>query len=168
MNIRKILGRFLYCIGGVLPHGTYDQFPVSQTIRRCAGRLLFDSAGKGLNIGRRCRLSNHISMGSYSSIGDGSYVSGRLIVGNSVMIAPQCVFLGLNHIFDPVSLEHTGSESKPITIKDHVWIGYGAKILAGVTIGEYSIVGAGAVVTKDVEPYSIVGGVPAELIKKRK
>jgi acetyltransferase-like isoleucine patch superfamily enzyme len=53
-------------------------------------------------------------------------------------------------------------------VQDDVWIGHGATILKGVTIGMGSIVSAGAVVTKDVEPYSIVGGVPARVIKSRK
>lgn len=148
---------------GVLPHGTYKQFPVSQAIRRISGKLLFDECGKGINLGRRCRLSNHISIGYGSGIGDFGYVSETLLIGKHVMIAPQCVFLGLNHIFDENTLEHKGSTSSPITIGDYSWIGYGAKILGGVNIGEYSIVGAGAVVSKDVEPYSVVGGVPARI-----
>lgn len=55
----------------------------------------------------------------------------------------------------------------PTDVEDHVWIGFRAIILSGVTIGEGSIVGAGAVVTKDVEPYTIVAGVPAKLIRSR-
>ena len=168
MNVKKSVGRIIYAVGGILPHGTYKQFPISQAIRRAAGRLLFDQAGKGMNIGRKCRLSKHVSLGRNSSIGDGSYVSGVLKIGDNVMIAPQCVFLGLDHIFNKETLQHEGHESVPITIEDHAWIGYGAKILSGVTVGEYSIVGAGAVVTKNVEPYTIVGGVPAKMIGKRK
>lgn len=168
MNIKKLFGRVLYAVGGVLPHGTYEQFPISQAIRRAACRLLFDKPGTRMNIGRKCRFSNHIMIGDRSSIGDYAYITGELVIGDYVLIAPQCVFLGLDHVFDEETLEHKGSESKPIIIKDHAWIGYGAKVLAGITIGEYSIVGAGAVVTKDVDPYSIVGGVPAKLIRKRK
>jgi maltose O-acetyltransferase len=165
---KKVLGRVLYGVGGGLPHGTYNQFPISQVIRRVACKLLFDKAGRGINIGRKCRLSNHISMGDQSGIGDGTYISGNLNIGDYVMIAPQCVFIGLDHVFDEETLEHKGSESKPISIGDYVLIGYGVKVLSGVNIGEYSIVGAGAVVTKDVKPYSIVGGVPARLIRLRK
>ena len=129
---------------------------------------MFDKAGKNMNIGRRCRLSNHISIGNNSGLGDRNYVSGTLVIGDSVMIAPECVFLGLNHVFDEETLEDKGCESKPIIICDHVWICYGVKILSGVTVGEYSIVGAGSVVTKDVEPYTVVGGVPAKLIRRRR
>ena len=168
MTIKKAIGRLVYAVGGILPHGTYQQFPVSQAVRRCAGRLLFDSAGKKLNIGRKCRLSNHISMGDLSGLGDESYVSGTLKIGNSVLIAPKCAFLGLEHVFDEETLENIGSESKPIVIGDHAWIGFGSTVLAGVTIGKYAIVGAGAVVTKDVPDYAVVGGVPAKIIKKRR
>jgi maltose O-acetyltransferase len=58
--------------------------------------------------------------------------------------------------------------SKSIEVQDHVWIGGNSTILQGVTIGEGAIVAAGSVVTKDVEPYTIVGGVPAKFIKPRK
>ena len=84
---------------------------------------------------------------------------GALVIGDSVMIAPECVFLGLAHVFDEETLQNQGLESKPIIIGNHVWIGYGTTKLCGVKVGEYSIVAARAVVTKDVEPYSIVGGV---------
>ena len=60
------------------------------------------------------------------------------------------------------------TEVDPIVIEDDVWIGARVIILKGVTIGKGSIIGAGSVVTKDVEPYSIVGGNPAKLIRKRK
>ena len=169
MNIKKLIGRSIYVWGGALPHGTSKQFPISQAIRRAACKLLFDKAGKNLNIGRKCRFSNHVSMGDSSGLGDNAYVSGTLIIGDSVLIAPQCVFLGLNHTFDEETLEEIpGGENKPIKIGNHAWLGYGVKVLAGVTIGEYAIVGAGAVVTKDVEPYTIVGGVPAKVIRRRR
>ena len=85
------------------------------------------------------------------------------------MIAPRCAFIANNHLFDPDDCrKEIGSSNEPITVEDYCWIGYGAIILAGVTVGEGSIVAAGAVVTKNVEPYSIVGGVPAQLIRKRK
>ena len=74
----------------------------------------------------------------------------------------------MNHEFAQVPpFQHIGSGEDEIVIGDYTWIGYGAKILAGVTVGEGSIVAAGAVVTKDVEPYTVVGGVPAKLIKNR-
>ncbi len=108
MNVKKLFGRILYNVGGVLPHGTYKQFPISQAIRRLSGKLLFDKCGNEINLGRKCRLSNHISIGDGSGIGDGGYVTGTLVIGDHVMIAPQCVFLGLDHVFDEQTLKHLG------------------------------------------------------------
>ena len=59
------------------------------------------------------------------------------------------------------------SEEQPIHIGNDVWIGTRAIILSGVTVGDHSVVGAGAVVTKDVPPYAVVGGVPAKILKMR-
>ena len=84
------------------------------------------------------------------------------------MIAPQCAFIALDHEFsagDP--LKHIGNKSEPIHIEKNCWIAFRATILSGVTVGEGSIVAAGAVVTKDVPPFSVVGGVPAKVIKQR-
>ena len=94
MYVKKVIGRVLYGVGGVLPHGTVNQFPISQAIRRVAGKMLFDFAGTKMNIGRMCRLSSHISLGDYSSLGDGCYVSGTLIIGNNVMIGAGATVLG--------------------------------------------------------------------------
>lgn len=169
IRIRKVFGYLLYtCLGAHLPHGKTGQFPVSQTIRRASARLLFDATGEKINIGRKCRLSSHISIDDYSGLGDWSYVSGALEIGKGVMVGPRCVFLGLNHIFDEESLLDVGSTSRPIRINDYAWLGYGVTILSGVTVGEYSIVGAQSVVTHDVPPYSVVAGSPARLIRRRR
>lgn len=169
MNVKKYMGWFLYAfVGGVLPHGGYGQFPLSQSIRRLSAKLLFDYCGKGVNIGRRIRFSQKVSLGDGSGIGDHAYISGELRIGNHVMMAPRCVFIAMNHKFSPeYPFQEIGGESQKIEIGDNVWIGYGAMVLAGVKIGDGAIVAAGAVVTKDVEPYTVVGGVPAKLIKKR-
>lgn len=169
INIRKNIGWILYTfMGGVLPHGTYKQFPISQSIRRLAGILLFEKCGKGINLGRKIRFSRKVTIGNNSSIGNNAYLSGKIIIGNNVMIAPNCTFIAISHRFsDKPPFQHIGSANAPIIIEDNVWIGYGAIILEDVTIGKGSIVAAGAVVTRDVEPYTIVGGVPAKLIKNR-
>ena len=84
-------------------------------------------------------------------------------------IAPNVVIIGANHAFaDPnKTLKSQGSTSKGIVIEDDVWIATNSSILDGVTIGKGSVVAAGAVVNKDVPPYSVVGGVPAKILKSR-
>jgi acetyltransferase-like isoleucine patch superfamily enzyme len=89
----------------------------------------------------------------------------KLIIEDKVAISPRVtLILGANPTPSPLS-EIYSPECKSIHIKKGAWIGAGAIILQGVTIGEFSVVAAGAVVTKDVPSYTIVAGVPAKIIK---
>ena len=107
--------------------------------------------GKGTTVNRNTLLLDNVSVGERCSI-----------AGNSVIV-------GSNHKYsDSVQkIKDQGMSSIGITIGDDVWIGANASILDGVTIGNGSIIAAGAVVTADVPPMSVYGGVPARLIKKR-
>lgn len=101
----------------------------------------------------------------------------RVDIGNYVSIGPEVVFLpGGEHRLDTVSTypflaygfgEVEARGRGAIVVKDDAWIGLGAKILSGVTIGQGAVVAAGAVVVRDVPPYAIVGGVPAKIIRWR-
>ena len=102
----------------------------------------------------------------------------KLEIGNYCSIGPNvCFLLGGEHDLNrfstyPFEQKFFGEENEsitkgPITIEDDVWIGYGAIIMSGVRIGRGSVIAAGAVVTKDVPSYGIVGGVPAKLIRYR-
>lgn len=88
---------------------------------------------------------------------------GGIFIGNDVYIAPKVNITTINHDINPY--KRTITYCKPIYIEDRVWIGIGAIILAGVRVGENSIIGAGAVVTKDVPKNCIVGGNPAKVLK---
>ena len=94
---------------------------------------------------------------------------GGLEIGNDVRIAAQVRIIAMNHIYDnpktPIRLQSIRAEG--IKVEDDVWLGIGSTVLDGVTIGKGSVIGAGAVVTKDIPPYSIAVGVPAKVIKKR-
>ncbi len=94
---------------------------------------------------------------------------GGLEIGNDVRIAAQVRIIAMNHIYDdpkvPIHLQ--GIRAKGIIIEDDVWLGVGSTVLDGVTIGKGTVIGAGAVVTKNIPPYSIAVGVPAKVIKKR-
>ena len=99
----------------------------------------------------------------------------KLKIGNYVMTAPDVLFISGDHRTDVVGkyMREIGHDDKKkendldIIIEDDVWIGARAIILKGVRIGRGSVIGAGAVVNKDVPPYSVVGGVPAVILKKR-
>ncbi|NCB55040.1 MAG: acyltransferase [Epsilonproteobacteria bacterium] len=128
----------------------------------CKIKIGYDSS-----IAMNCFVSGpFIEIGSNTVINRSTYLDGRvpLKIGNNVNISHQALIQTLTH--DSQS-SHFICQCKPVVISDHVWIGTRAIILPGVTIGEGAIVAAGSVVTKDVEPYTIVGGNPAKFLKKR-
>ena len=89
---------------------------------------------------------------------------GGLEIGDNVLIGHQVVIATLNHLADP--LRRADMTPKPVKIGNNVWIGSHATILPGVTVGDNSIIAAGAVVTKDVPANTVAAGVPAKVIKK--
>ncbi len=97
------------------------------------------------------------------------WAGGDLEIGDNVLIGHGVTILTSEHNYDKIniSIKYSGISLKPVKIGSDVWIGARATILAGVTINDGSIIAAGAVVTKDVPPYTIVGGVPAKVIKNR-
>lgn len=131
-----------------------------------------------LTIGTNCKIyprvnlgdGNEISIGNNTIINENVYIEG-VTIGNYVMIAPGVSIYASSHIFDSTDIPmiKQGQTSKnPSIIGDDVWIGRNAVIMPGLTIGDGTIIAAGAIVTKSIEPYCIVGGVPAKLIRKRK
>lgn len=121
--------------------------------------VLLREPGEGL------RMGDHSNIGPYSWIG----CSGFVDVGHNVLMGPRVSLLAEEHVHarSDVPIKEQGVQRKPITIEDDCWLGAGSSVLAGVTVGTGSIVAAGAVVTRDVEPCSVVGGVPARVIRKR-
>jgi acetyltransferase-like isoleucine patch superfamily enzyme len=111
-------------------------------------------------------------MGDHSNIGPFAYVgcSGLIRIGNNVMISPRVSLYAENHVIAGIDIpmKEQGVTQKGIVIEDDCWIAANSIILDGVTVGRGSVVAAGAVVTRDVPPYSVVAGVPATIIKSRK
>ena len=102
----------------------------------------------------------NIFIGDHVVVNRRVYLDGRIGVriGNNVSISPEVYIVSLDHDPNDPSFSTRGAE---VTIEDDVWIGARAMLMPGVHIGKGAVVAAGAVVTKDVEPYQIVGGVPA-------
>lgn len=117
-------------------------------------------------LGGSIEIGSDCSVNAYSVL----YGSGGLRIGNGVRIAAHAAIFASNHVFsDPDKLiKDQGLSLLGIIIEDDVWIGAGARILDGVVIRKGTVVGAGAVVTKSTEPYSVVAGVPAKKISSRK
>ncbi len=110
--------------------------------------------------GKNLRLGERVFVNSGCKFQD----QGGIVIGDDVLIGHNVVIATLNHALDP---EHRGDiEPRPVHIGDKVWIGANATLLPGVTIGEGAVVAAGAVVTKDVAPRTVVGGVPARVIRE--
>lgn len=89
---------------------------------------------------------------------------GGITIGDNCLIGHNAVLATINHALNP--RDKRKNSYAPIKICDNVWLGANVTVLQGVTIGEWAVVAAGAVVTKDVAPYTIVGGVPAKFIKE--
>ena len=140
-----------------------------------------DADNGSITIGNRCWIHPGaliLAYGGFISIGDDCTVNpycvlyghGGLKIGNGVRIAAHCVIVPSNHVHDKldVPIFKQGLTKLGIVIEDDVWIGSHVTILDGVHIGYGSIIAAGSVVNKDTPPYSIVGGVPAKILKTRK
>ena len=143
----------------------------SKRIRAYICRKLFKKTGKNIDVGAKVDFYNigNSEIGDNSGIGAFSFI-GTVIIGNNVMMGTHCMILSQNHRFNDLSVpmcQQGFQDDKPVSIDDDVWIGNRVIILPGVRVGGGSIIGAGAVVTKNVEPYTIIGGNPARVIGRR-
>lgn len=136
---------------------------------------------RSLTIGKNSRVTAQVIINNPSNvvIGNNTYINGgrlhvglnsRIIIGNDCLISYNVHFRTVSHNYINKNelIRKQGEFEKDIIIEDDCWIGYGVQIMPGVTIHRGAVVGAGAVVTKDVEEYSVVAGVPAKVIKRRK
>ena len=140
-------------------------------------QVIFEGRTGEVIIGDHCYIGAASSIISRERIELGNHVTiawgVTLYDHNSHSLDPQDRRIAVNHFYEHYGqsscfnlLEWNGVESSPIKISDHVWIGFDAVILKGVTIGEGAIVGARSVVTHDVEPYTVVAGNPALVVKR--
>lgn len=167
-----------------------SEIPIVRSIIRNYKKVRFDKKWRKLNshnntvVGNRMFPMDVVSVGksTYGMLNIQSFFSNsgeKLVIGNYVSIAPGALFmLGVNHqintfttfplhtrLIAPTPLDAVSKG--PLVIEDEVWIGTNAILFSGVTVGKGAIIAAGAIVTKDVPPYAIVGGNPAKIIKYR-
>lgn len=166
--LKVLLNHFFITLGNSLPRYLYFN-KIRPSFYRMAG----------LNIEKRVVITGPLSLRADTTnkifISEGTYFNSEtrfgcqeseIRIGRHCLIGPRVSFESASH--DIIYEEGKGRRvfTKPIVVKDKVWIGAGAIILQGVTIGEGAVIAAGAVVHKDVPDYTVVGGVPAKILKK--
>ncbi len=137
--------------------------------RAAVCRKLFGGMGKNCilqppfycDYGRNIRLGDNVFLNFNCIMLDVAEVT----IGSYVMFGPNVQIYTATHPLDSVERNSGREGAKPIVINDYVWVGGSAVICPGITIGERSVIAAGAVVTKDVPPRVLVGGSPARIIK---
>lgn len=166
------------------------KIPIMRFIVRSLERKRFEREWRKQNVHNETKVGARQFALGLVTVGKGTYGTiniqnmyaqpkDRISIGNYVSIAPDVIFLsGVNHQIDTVTtfpfysklIQRSSLDALsngPIVVEDEVWLGTGSMIFSGVTIGKGAIVAAGALVTKDVQPYAIVGGNPAKLIRYR-
>lgn len=166
--------RFFYMLMGFkyyFGNNVIARFPIESIRDVYLRRVLKVAVGRDTHVSMRWFVTGypvraHISIGDNCVINREVYLDGRVgvVIGNNVNVSFQTCILSLHHDHNAPDFAAIGSI---VYIQDHAWIGARATILPGVTVGEGAVVAAGAVVTRDVPPYHVVGGVPAKKIGER-
>lgn len=140
---------------------THDE--IVALMSELTGRPVHESFGLFPPFNTDCGKNLHFGKRVFVNSGCKFQDQGGIFIGDDVLVGHNCVIATLNHVEDPE--QRASMTAAPVRIGNKVWIGANVTILQGVTIGEGAILAAGAVVTKDVPPRAVVGGVPARILK---
>lgn len=172
--LRKLFLLLYYSVAYYLPD---SYLPIvgkpSNAFRIFLCRRIFRKCGKISTINRHAYFGNgsDVEIGDYSGIGANCHLPNNIIIGDFVMMAPDVLIFKDNHKYDDLSVpmgRQGNMPCRPVVIGSDIWIGQRAIVTPGRHIADGSIIAAGAVVTKDFPPYSVIGGNPAKVIKSRK
>lgn len=150
-----------------LPQSSHSR--VAKTVRYFLGKKIC-TVGKNVNFERKAYFTPGLVIGDNSGVGIQCEVNGPVQIGKNVLMGPEVVIYTNSHRYENKNkaiIEQGFREVNPVFIDDDCWIGRRAIIMPGVHIGTGCVVGAGALVTKDTPPYSVVGGIPAKVLKYR-
>lgn len=152
----------------LLPQSCYGK--LAMHLRNFFAHRICESVGEGINIERGATFAPSVTIGDGSGIGKDCELHGEVHIGDHVMMAAECVFYTRNHEVSRTDIpmsQQGETEMNPIYVGDDVWLGRRVMVMPGVHIGNGCVVAAGAVVTKDLPPYTVAGGVPAKVIRSR-
>lgn len=149
----------------------YNSLPPKNLVEREAIiRKLFGSTGNGFLIEQPfyCDYGYNIEIGEnfYANVNCVILDGAKVKFGDNVFIAPCCGFYTAGHPLDAEQRNQGLEYALPITVGNNVWIGANVSVLPGVTIGDNCVIGAGSVVNRDIEPYSLAAGNPCRIIRK--
>lgn len=170
--LRKTVLLIYYTIGIRFPTQPVPGWRIGYAIRRHLVGFLAEKCGKNIIVKQNAYFGSclRLRIGDNAQIGANCRIGPDVTIGNDVVMGPDVILMTTAHAFEdpaiPVRLQGA-LPIRPITIGDDVWISTRVIVLPGVTIGKGAIVGANSLVTKDVEPYSIVGGCPAKFLRRR-
>jgi maltose O-acetyltransferase len=168
--MKKVAAFFYYFFASHLPNSNYPMGRSFSKVRVYLLRGFVKAAGKKITVESNVFWGDgrDIELGSHVQVNEDAWIR-NVKIGDHVMIGPRTMILNYGHNTDgPGPMIFQGIRKYDQTvIESDVWIGAGVIVLPGVKIGTGSIVAAGAVVTKSCEPFSVIGGNPAKLIKKR-
>ncbi len=171
MNLKRVIGKALYHGIGIHMPASYSKFSFgSRAFRQFCAKLILDDCGEWVNIEKGVHFGDGLSIGNRSGIGANSNVPSAVTIGENVMIGQELLVYTHNHNTENTSIpmqKQGMTPDLPVVIGNDVWIGSRVTILPGVHIGNGAIVGAGAVVTKDIPDYEVWGGNPAHFLKSR-
>lgn len=142
---------------------------LSGRIRRCFAKHIC-TLGKNVNIEKNAYFTPELVVGDDSGVGVKSEIYGPVTIGKHVMMGPEVIIYTGGHAFSrtDIPIQHQGNAPvRSVEIGDDCWIGRRVMIMPGVKIGKGCVIGAGAVVTKDIPPYSVAAGVPARVVRSR-
>ena len=165
---KKILYILYRIFAAKLPISQHSK--LAKKCRRFWAKKIVAECGKNVNIERNAVFSPLLKIGDNSGVGINCEIYGPVTIGENVMMGPEVVIYTAGHKHDrtDIPMEQQGDDGvKPVEIGNDVWIGRRVIILPGVKIGNGCIIGAGAVVTKDIPDYSVAVGVPAQVVKNR-
>lgn len=168
-TIKKKIFYLLYQITAawlpISPH-----MKLAKRFRAFWAKVIIEYCGSNVNIEKHASFTPALKIGDNSGVGINCEMNGPVTIGNNVMMGPEVIIYTARHKHDRTDItmiEQGMDELLPVSIGNDVWIGRRVMILPGVHIGNGCVIGAGAVVVKDIPDYSIAVGVPARVVRRR-